>query len=77
VVIGSKEARTKAVAANKRRAVGRAADLAPTIAMLRAGGATSLRALTAALNELGIPTARGAETWTAVHVKRVLDRLTA
>jgi DNA invertase Pin-like site-specific DNA recombinase len=52
----------------------RAADLAPTIADLRASGATSLSAIAAGLNERRIPTAREGR-WSAVQVKRVLDRL--
>ena len=57
----------------KERARARAVDLAPTIAELQAGGATSLRAIAAGLNERGIPTARGGE-WTATQVMRVIDR---
>ena len=37
----------------------RAADLRPTIADLRASGASSLRQIAAGLNKRGIPTARG------------------
>ncbi len=51
----------------------RAKDLARTIAHLQAAGA-SLRAIAAELNERGIKTARGSE-WTAMAVKRVVDRL--
>lgn len=51
----------------------RAADLRPIIADLRAGGASSLRQIAAGLNGCGIPTARG-RTWSAVQVKRVLER---
>ena len=50
---------------------GRAADLAPTIADIRAKGATSLREIARGLNERSIPTARGG-TWSAVQVQRVL-----
>ncbi|MFY9953932.1 recombinase family protein [Bradyrhizobium sp.] len=49
--------------------------MAPTIAELQASGATSLRAIAAALNDRGIPTSRGDGTWSAVQVARVLDRL--
>lgn len=45
------------------------------ITALRARGATSLRAIAKGLNATGIPTARGRGQWTAVQVKRVLDRL--
>jgi DNA invertase Pin-like site-specific DNA recombinase len=51
----------------------RAADLRPAIAKLQAAGAFSLRQLAAGLNERGIPTARGGK-WSAVQVKRVLER---
>jgi DNA invertase Pin-like site-specific DNA recombinase len=44
-------------AAMKRKADARAAgDIAPIIAELQAGGATSLRAIAAGLNERGVPT---------------------
>src|SRR4051812_1668145 len=55
----SAKVRAKALAAIEKRASTRAADLAPTIATLRAGGAESLRAIAAGLNDLGIETARG------------------
>jgi DNA invertase Pin-like site-specific DNA recombinase len=51
----------------------RAADLRPIIADLRAGGASSLRQIAAGLNRRGIPTARRG-AWSAVQVKRVLER---
>ena len=41
----------------------RAADLAPTIKQLQAAGNTTLRALAAGLNAMGITTARGGN-WT-------------
>ena len=71
----SAKTRAKALAAIEKRAASRAADLAPTIATLQAGGATSLRAIAAGLNDLGIETARGDGSWSAVQVARVLDRL--
>jgi DNA invertase Pin-like site-specific DNA recombinase len=74
-VVPSAKTRAKAVAALKAAAASRAADIAPTIAELRADGVTSLRDLAAALNAKGIETARGAGEWSAVQVKRVLDRL--
>lgn len=49
----------------------RAADLLPVIEAIRAEGATSLRQIAAALNQLSIPTARGSE-WSAVQVQRIL-----
>jgi hypothetical protein len=59
----------------EKRAADRATDIAPTIAALQARGAKSLRAIANGLNAGGIPTARGRGQWTAVQVKRVLDRL--
>jgi hypothetical protein len=51
----------------------RVTDLRPIIADVQAAGAKSLRQIAASLNQRGIPTARGAK-WSAVQVKRVLDR---
>jgi hypothetical protein len=45
--------------ARKARANRAAADLAPIIAELRAAGITSLTGIAAALEERGVPTARG------------------
>ena len=53
----------------------RAADIAPIIKDLRAAGAKSLGALARGLNEVGIPTARSKGEWSAVQVKRALDRM--
>ena len=68
--------RTAATNARIARANGRAADIYPVIAELRAAGATSLRAIAAELNRRGIPAARGGE-WQASQVRRVLARLSA
>jgi DNA invertase Pin-like site-specific DNA recombinase len=62
-------------AALKARAVARAADIAPTIEAIKTGGAISLRAIAAALNEAGIPTPRGQGKWSAVQVQRTLARI--
>jgi hypothetical protein len=62
--------------ARQARADARATTLAPFIAELRAAGVTSLRAIAAALNERGIPTAAGRGEWQAVRA-RVLARLPA
>jgi len=59
------------VAVRRQRATQRAADLAPTIIELRAGGAQTLRELAAGLNERGIPAARGG-TWSAAQVRNLL-----
>ena len=55
----SARARVAGRAAQSIRAKVRAVDLAPTIEEIRSGGDTSLRGIAAALNERGIPTARG------------------
>jgi DNA invertase Pin-like site-specific DNA recombinase len=72
---GSVEAREAAVRATRERAAQKAADIGPTIRKLQAGGATSLRAIAAGLNEQGIPTSRDAGAWNAMQVSRVLARL--
>jgi DNA invertase Pin-like site-specific DNA recombinase len=74
-VIPSAKVRAKALAAREARADARAADIAPVIAELQAGGAASLRAIAAGLNDRGIPTARGEGEWSAPQVARVLERL--
>jgi DNA invertase Pin-like site-specific DNA recombinase len=71
----TKAMRKAASEAITKRAKARAADLAPTITELQVdGGAASLRAIAAGLNERGIPTARGTGTWSATEVTRVLAR---
>ena len=67
------KARQRGADANADAAARRAADLIPVISDIQAGGATSLRAIAAQLNERGIPTARGGE-WTSIQVARVLAR---
>ena len=57
------------------RVAARVADLAPIIAELQEGVVTSLIGIAAALNERGIPTARGDGKWSSVQVMRVLERL--
>ncbi len=54
------------------RADKQAADLLPLILPMRAGGA-SLRQIADGLTRRGIPAPRGG-TWSAVAVKRILDR---
>jgi hypothetical protein len=54
----------------------RAADLAPIVKELHAAGVTSLRAIAAALDERGIPTATGGR-WHHSQVRRLLARLPA
>jgi hypothetical protein len=61
-------------APNAQIASERAAALAPIIAEIRAGGATSLRAIVAELIKRGIPTARGTGSWSAGQVARIMWR---
>lgn len=63
-----------AVDALRAGAAERAADLAPVIADIRAGGAASLPAIARELNELGIATARGG-SWHPSSVRNLLARL--
>ena len=58
-------------------AIGRAADLAPTIALIREKGAATLAAIAAGLNDAGIPTPRGQGKWSPAQVARTLEALTA
>lgn len=51
-----------------------AANVAPIIREIRAGGAGSLRAIAEALNERGVATARGG-TWAATQVRDVIRRV--
>jgi DNA invertase Pin-like site-specific DNA recombinase len=74
-VVISRKARMAGCAARTAIAQARAADLAPTIAELRAGGATTLAEFAAALNERNIPTARKAGEWSPIQVSRVLTRI--
>ena len=69
----TRQAQRSGNAAVATQAAARATDLAPAIAELQAAGAASLRAIAAGLNDRKIPTARGGE-WSAVQVKRVIDR---
>jgi hypothetical protein len=69
-----REPRAAAAAAILRVAnEGAASNIAPIIAELRAGGATSLQDIAVGLNQRGITTARGG-TWSAKQVARVLAR---
>jgi len=51
-----------------------AVDLLPAIEQAKAEGAVSLRDIAAFLNEKNIPTRRETGEWSAVQVKRVLDK---
>jgi len=65
------EDRAKAVASKKAKAHDRASVLKPEIDLIKAEGITSLGGIAKALNERGIPTARGGQ-WQAVQVKRMM-----
>ena len=65
--------RERGRAARTARASERAGDIMPVIRALQSEGLTSLRQIAAALNERGIPAARGG-AWSAMQVSRVLER---
>ena len=69
-------ARAKAIESNVAEADRHAAKVLPTIRRLQETGAKSLRQIAAALNDLGITTARGKE-WQAMTVKNLLGRAAA
>jgi DNA invertase Pin-like site-specific DNA recombinase len=73
VVTPGADASAAGRAAKTAQAIARASDVQPIIEDIQGGGAKSLREIAAALNERGIPTARGGQ-WTAVQVQRVLSR---
>jgi DNA invertase Pin-like site-specific DNA recombinase len=58
-------------AANRRKAIARAKDVAPRIMEARKDGHTSLRAIAAYLNDMEIPTPRGKQ-WTATAVAHAI-----
>ncbi len=62
--------RLAGIATRRSRASSRAADLAPIMAELKAEGVTTLAALADALNNRGIPAARGG-AWSPMQVMRV------
>jgi DNA invertase Pin-like site-specific DNA recombinase len=72
--VGTPDDLNRARASYAAQADQRAADLAGTIAALQASGVTSLGALAAALNTRRISAPRGG-SWSAVQVRRVLQRL--
>lgn len=65
------QGQTASIQVRAAKASKRASDLRPMIESIRTAGATSLHQIAAALNEKGIPTARGGE-WSSVQVSRVL-----
>jgi DNA invertase Pin-like site-specific DNA recombinase len=66
------EAQKAGSAARQALSIARAADLAPTLDDIRAGGVTTLHGIASELTARGIPTARGASTWAPVQVSRML-----
>jgi len=62
----------RGAAANRQKALREYDDILPTVKSSRNKG-QSLRAIALSLNVSGIPTRKGAQ-WTAVQVKRLLDR---
>ena len=76
VILGSPklpQARKRAVAAVQAEADRHAANILPIITEAQKAGANTLRAVAAALNARGIPTARGG-AWHPMSVKNMLDR---
>ena len=67
-------ANVKAVAAIRRHADARAADILPAIRSLQESGCASLHTIAAGLNAQGIPTTRGKGKWRPAQVARVLKR---
>ena len=68
-----KEAGANGRAIQRANAARFSADLLPVIAAIRTAGANTLEAITQALNQRGIPSARGGR-WHASSVARVLAR---
>jgi hypothetical protein len=56
------------------RADARAAQLAPIVAEIRAGGVSSWYGIAMELNKLGVPTATGRGIWEPGQVRRVMER---
>ena len=61
-------------AENKAKAKAQAATLLPILRALKKEGITSVRAITTALNQRGVPSARGGK-WHATSVARLLSRI--
>ena len=67
----AKVAGTLSAKARQANAEARSSDLAPILAELRAEGVTTLAALADALNDRGIPAARGG-AWSPMQVSRIM-----
>lgn len=70
------EGRERSAAVRHAKAEARAADLLPVIRDIQAAGIATAAGIARALNERGIPTARGG-SWQAVQVQRVLAHTAA
>ncbi|TXN05314.1 resolvase [Methylobacterium sp. WL103] len=68
--------RAASLAKRQGEAATRKVDLLPVIEDIRASGITTANGIAAALNDRGVPTARGG-AWQAVQVQRVLARAEA
>lgn len=70
----SDKGRALSLATRQQKATQRASDLRPIIQGIQATGITSAAGIAKALNDQGIPTARGGQ-WQAIQVQRVLAKL--
>ena len=70
------EAREASLRVRQASARTRGADLAATVAEIRSEGITSASGLAKALTARGVPTARGATTWSSVQAQRLLATIT-
>jgi DNA invertase Pin-like site-specific DNA recombinase len=80
VTLGNPKLAQAREAANSRKqaeADRTAGEVMPVIESIRQAGATSLREIAAALEARGVRTPRGGTAWTAMTVKRVIDRSAA
>jgi hypothetical protein len=74
VVTGKSKIGETARKAHIARADARAFQLAPIVAEIRRGGATSWYSITMELNKRGVPTATGRGIWEQGRVRRVMER---
>jgi DNA invertase Pin-like site-specific DNA recombinase len=74
VIIGH-SAQSAGAKANRKRAIDRAVDLAPTIKQVQAEGAATLQSIAAALDAAGITPPRGQGKWSPTQVKRTLEAM--
>jgi hypothetical protein len=60
--------------ARSRQVAARASDVLAVVRQVQAGGASSLRAIAAALHAHGVQTPMGKEQWSPAQVRRLLAR---